>query len=197
MTPYDFGLIAQEAYTAVPDIGIPVSASRAIIRQTEAGLVVAFPGTDNVRCWLTDLDAVTVPVSGAGDLHRGFWSAWLAIEKPVLAAIGTQPVTLVGHSLGAALALMAAISLALAGKPPVAVYGFEPPRVSTGIGARVALQNVPVHLYRNGRDVVPDVPLGWQHGGLLNDIGAASSVLPNVQDHMLARVLPALPGYSK
>src|SRR3984893_16006603 len=141
MTPRDYALLAQEAYTSAPDIGKADSASRAIVRQTTGGLVVAFPGTDNVDCWLADLDAIPVSAPGAGEVHQGFWDAWQDIAPAVIAAIGEQPVTLVGHSLGAAIALMAAVSLTLAGKPPTGVYGFEPPRVSPGIDIAGLLVN--------------------------------------------------------
>ncbi|MEM5294260.1 lipase family protein [Burkholderia sp. JPY481] len=192
MNARDFALLASEAYTAAPDIGKADSASRAIVRQTEAGLVVAFPGTDNVACWLTDLDAVPTAVDGAGDVHRGFWQAWQAIAGDVTAAISGEPVTFVGHSLGAAIAICAAVSLMLNGQQPLAVYAFEPPRVSPGVGVRTLLEGVPLHLYRNGNDVVPDVPLGWQHAALLTRIGTPLLPFPNARDHAIERVIAAL-----
>lgn len=194
MSPYDFALLAQEAYSAKPDIGEADSASRAIVRTTEAGLCVAFPGTDNVDGWIADLDAARHAVPGVGEVHRGFWQSWQAIAPAVTASIGNQPVTFVGHSLGAAISIMAALSGALAGRPPVAVYGFEPPRVSVGPGVARVLADVPVYLYRNGKDIVPDVPPDMSHAAGLTGIGKASLPFPNVRDHFLARVIPALAG---
>ncbi|WP_213308143.1 lipase family protein [Paraburkholderia sacchari] len=191
MTPRDFALLAQEAYSAVPDVGIADSASRAIVRQTAAGLVVAFPGTDNLPCVGADINIALTAVPGAGDVHRGFWEAWKAISEEVTAAVGAQPVTLIGHSLGAAIAIMAAVEMTLAGRAPVAVYGFEPPRVSPSLGVRTLLANVHMVLFKNGGDVVPDLPLGWNHAALLTHIGKPA--LPNVPDHMIARVIAALP----
>jgi hypothetical protein len=193
MTPHDFALLAQEAYSAKPDIGDSDSASRAIVRQTAAGLVVAFPGTDNIDCWGADFDVVPVSVPGMGDVHRGFWAALQAISAQVMAAIGDQPVTLVGHSLGGALSILMAASLTVAGKPPAAVYAFEPPRVSPDMTIRTLLSKVPVHLYKNGNDIVPDVPFGWQHAALLVHIGSPLLPWPNVRDHAIARVIEALP----
>ncbi|MEI7296572.1 lipase family protein [Paraburkholderia tropica] len=192
MTPRDFALLAEEAYSAKPDIGDPNSASRAIVRQTAAGLVVAFPGTDNADCWGADFDVVPVAVPGMGDVHRGFLEAWQAIATQVTAAIGDQPVTFVGHSLGAAISLVAAASFTLAGKPPIAVYAFEPPRVSPNLTIRTLLSKVPVHLYKNGNDIVPDVPFGWNHAALLVHIGTPLLPLPNIRDHAIARVIQAL-----
>jgi alpha-beta hydrolase superfamily lysophospholipase len=192
MTPRDFALLAQEAYTAAPDIGKADSASRAIVRQTAAGLVVAFRGSDDIDSWLHDFDIMTTDVPGVGAIHAGFWSAWQDIAVDVLAAIDGRPVTLVGHSLGAAIAICAAVDMTISGNPPVAVHGFEPPRVSPDLGVRALLAKVPVHLYRNGLDIVTQVPHGWHQSALLNNIGNPSMPVDNVEDHEMARVIAAL-----
>ncbi len=192
MTPHDYALIAQEAYTASPDIGAADSASRAIFRYTPDGLCVAFPGTDNFASWMADLDVLTVSVPGAGEIHRGFWEAWGVIAPKIVPLVGDQPVTFVGHSLGAALAICAAVELTVSGHKGVSVYGFEPPRVSPATGVRTLLVGVPIYLTRNGHDVVPDVPLDWQHAADLTPIGKAIYPFPNVADHMLANIIAAL-----
>lgn len=189
MGPRDFALLAQEAYSAKPDIGVAESASRAIVRNTADGLCIAFPGSDNDACWLTDFDVRTVNVAGVGAIHRGFWLAWLAIADDVMKAIGDWPVTLVGHSLGGALAICAAVALTLAGKPPAAVYGFEPPRVGPDLGVRTLLSKVPVHLYKFGGDPVPDVPLGWHQAALLTHLGPPPTLIPRIADHMMDKIV--------
>lgn len=193
MSPRDFALLAQEAYTAVPDIGKADSASRAIVRMTADGLCVAFPGSDNVASWLTDFDVTTVKVLGVGEMHRGFWLAWSAMSAEVLKAIDRRPVTFVGHSLGGALAVCAATSLTLAGTPPIAVWCFEPPRVSPTMGVRTLLAKVPVHVYANGSDPVPNVPLGWNQSALVTHIGKPAGIVPIIADHLLPTVMANLP----
>jgi triacylglycerol lipase len=192
MTPHDYALLAQEAYSAAPDIGNVDSASRAIVRQTAAGLVIAFRGSDNADSWETDFDIETVDVAGAGKFHAGFWRAWQAISTDVLAAVNGQPVTLVGHSLGAALAIAAALDMTISGNPPAAAHGFEPPRVSPDMSARIALARVDVRLYRNGLDIVPTLPPDWRHAAQLIPIGKAALPIPNVIDHQIGRVISAL-----
>ncbi|MCW3641756.1 lipase [Burkholderia cenocepacia] len=192
MTPRDYALLAQEAYSAKPDIGKADSASRAIVRQTAAGLVVAFPGTDNLDSVVADLDVHPIDVIGVGQVHHGFWAAWEAIAVPVLAAVAGRPVTLVGHSLGAAIAIMAASAMVAAGRAPAAVYGFEPPRVSTNGSVAALLEKVPLCLYKNGNDIVPDLPLGWKHAGSIQAIGRPALPFANVTDHAIARVVEAL-----
>lgn len=193
MTPRDFALLAQEAYTAAPDIGKADSASRAIVRQTAAGLVVAFRGSDDEESWLTDFDIELIDVPGAGRLHRGFWRAWKTIAVDVLAAIDGKPVTLVGHSLGGALALMAAIEMTISGNPPAGVYGFEAPCVSPDATVAQLLADVPVKLYRKGLDIVPILPPDWPPAAPLIRIGKPDLPVVNTLDHALAGVIEALP----
>ncbi|MFL9904753.1 lipase, partial [Paraburkholderia fungorum] len=81
----DYALLAQEAYSAKPDIGVDGSASQAIVRHTESGLCIAFTGTENLDGWGADFDVMPVTVPGAGEVHRGFLEAWRAISVPVLA----------------------------------------------------------------------------------------------------------------
>lgn len=192
MTPLDFALLAQEAYSSPPDIGVADSASRAIVRNTDAGLVIAFRGTDDLQSFAADFDIEPFDVVGVGKIYRGFWNAWDAISLPVLAAVNGQPVTLVGHSLGAAIALMAAAYMTVGGNPPAHVYGFEPPRVGLDMGIRTVLSGVPMFLFKNGLDIVPDLPPGGIHAGLLTHGGSPAIPVPNLIDHGIARVIEAL-----
>ncbi|QCP50138.1 lipase [Trinickia violacea] len=191
MTPRDYALLAQRAYTSPPQIGAEASAARAIVE----GSAIAFPGTNNIACWLADLDVEIVNVPDLGVLHAGFWQAFCSIRDPLMAL--PTPDVAVGHSEGAALALLYAGVLCLAGRAPQEVYAFEPPRVSVDdtLGALLQANGVQVHLYRNGEDVVPLVPRllhPWQHPGPLTPIGTPSLPVPNVEDHFIERVIAAL-----
>ena len=191
MTPQDYARLAQRAYSVKPQIGAPASAARAIVE----GDAIAFPGSDNLACWLADLDVDVVKVDGLGLLHRGFWKAFSTISSQLL-ALPAAAVT-VGHSEGAALAILFAAALCMAGRPPRAVYGFEPPRVSADptLANLLSAHGVEVNLYRNGQDVVPMVPRllrAWQHPAPLIEIGRAAWPMPNVEDHKIARVIQAL-----
>ncbi|MBP0589197.1 lipase [Paraburkholderia sp. LEh10] len=192
MTPRDYALLAQRAYTTLPLIGLEASAARAI---TE-GNAVAFPGTNNGACWRTDVEVAITRVEGLGYLHAGFWQALCSIVGPLL-ALPCVDVT-VGHSEGAALALLHAALLCQIGRPPREVYAFEPPRVSVDgtIAALLQARGVQLHLYRNGLDIVPLVPPSlvhtWQHPAPLIAIGKPSLPVPNVADHSIDRVIAAL-----
>ena len=54
---------------------------------------------------------------------------------------------------------------------------------------------VELHLYRNGLDIVPDVPRllqPWQHPAPLTGIGHASLPVVNIEDHLIEHVIKAL-----
>lgn len=186
--------LARAAYNTAPTIGREDSAARAILTKTEDGPVVSFPGTNNLACWLADLEAKVTHVDGLGEVHEGFWEAYSEIA-PSLAIL--SPTVTVGHSEGAALAILYAAALCLAGKPPRAIFAFEPPRVSADPTLRALLiaHGVDIRLYRNGNDIVPMIPRifnDWQHPAPLIAIGEANHPFPNVDDHSIDRVIEAL-----
>ena len=128
--------------------------------------VLAFRGTEQtLRDLITDLKT-GMPPFGKTEIavHKGFREAldsvWDEIND-VLAQL-TCPVYYTGHSLGAALATLAA-----ARRRPKAVYTFGSPRV--GNQAFVdALANVPLYRIVDDTDVVTTVPpefIGFRHAG--------------------------------
>lgn len=190
MSPWEYALLAQEAYTAKPDIGREDSASRAIVREVDDGLAVAFPGTNNLPCVEADIDLKSIHIFGVGNVFQGFWKAWDAIAEEVIKTINGRPVVFVGHSLGAAMAILAAADVSSLGQDVLAVWGFEPPKVATDWELGQMLIDVPLHLYRNGGDVVPSLPLGGEHPRALIQLG--SPAFPNVGDHDLSKVIANL-----
>lgn len=191
MSPWDWALLAQEAYDAPPDIGRPDSASRAIVREVDDGMAIAFPGTNNLPCVEVDVDVDPLRIPGVGNVFRGFWNAWNAIAEEVIKTIDGRPVIFVGHSLGAAMAILAAADCVATLHKVQAVWGFEPPRVGVDSSLTVALASVPMNLYRNGGDIVPTVPWWGQHPRPLTQIGKPT-LFPNVGDHEIAKVIQSL-----
>ena len=191
-TAYNFAIYAKSAYTDTPTMGATGRSGIAV----QYGEVLAFRGSADVASWLHDIDVGATRVYGMGYVHAGFWSAYLEIREAVLAA---KPTFVTGHSLGAALAIIAAADLAIAGNTPAAVYAFEPPRVSIDSEIARALGNVAKFLYKNGNDLVPDAPLSlpfenWQHCAPLIQIGKPAEPFPNITDHEIARVVTSLGG---
>jgi len=115
----------------------------------------------------TDLDALPQAWPAGGKVHRGFVGALDRVWKQVegqLAALD-MPVLYTGHSLGAALATLAA-----GRRPPDTLYTFGSPRV--GDAAFVGtLAKTAAYRYVNCCDVVAQVPPAvYQPAGVLRYI---------------------------
>lgn len=134
---------------------------------------VAFRGSSDLADWIADFDFVPtryVPVAGFGQVHAGFQDVYACVRDSVAAnlptaAHGCENILITGHSLGAALAVLAAPDVArtvLAGRP-----GTIEPRLTTFGGPRVGLPDFAAAFdaaieccYRvvNFLDIVPLVP---------------------------------------
>lgn len=137
-------------------------------------LVLAFRGTEpsNLADFATDFDARQVPfeakfgLTGWGRVHEG-WADGVAVVLPKLMQLlakhpgGGRPLWITGHSLGGALAMVAAAILSgVPGVPIGGVYTFGQPRVGDP-GFRARYDGALGHLtFRcvNDRDLVPHVP---------------------------------------
>jgi hypothetical protein len=134
--------------------------------------VLAFRGTEQeLQDYLHDADTLLVPAfSNTAFVHRGFKralnSVWSAIDASLQAI--DCPLFYTGHSLGAALATLAAARHA-----PAALYTFGSPRVGDErFVARLA--TVPTYRVVHAADVVTTVPpelLGFRHAGEEHRIG--------------------------
>lgn len=116
--------------------------------------VLVFRGTDELRDWVRNLRAVPAAWSRGGRVHAGFARAlhriWRELRERLERADG--PLVCTGHSLGGALALLAASRV-----PAASVWTFGAPRVGDRAFAR-ALHDIPVQRVVNGRDLVPQLP---------------------------------------
>lgn len=151
---------------------LPAARTRGFVARGQGVTIVAFGGTDPLVLsnWVTDL-RIGRTSEGA---HRGFSDAldvmWGEIS-PLLPAPATLPVLYVGHSLGGAVALLAAWrALAQFGAQPAAVYGFGMPRPgNAALAARInAAFGQRIYRLAHGQDIVPSLPpaaLGFMHAG--------------------------------
>ncbi len=164
------------------------------------GLVlVAFRGTEvkdfwgGVRDWITNLQAALVPDGFGGRVHAGFqrglqevWDELCAALAPVLAQEPASPgVWLTGHSLGAALATLAADRALQERSFPVrGLYTFGSPRVGDAAFAR-RVDHGPLKSrafrFVNHLDIVPRVPPPWgyRHAGRLCYFDETKQQLPD------------------
>ena len=166
---------------------LPLVQTRAIVAEGHGATILAFAGTDPLvpANWFTDFDVKLMPgiaMPGAtvspGSVHRGFENGLNAVWDQVAAALagrGAQPVVVAGHSLGAALAAVAAdraLSDENLNVRASAVYCFGMPRVGDADFALRYNDTLGATTYRlvHGEDIVATVPpsrLGFRHVGRL------------------------------
>ena len=148
------------------------TATQGFVCQRDGATIVAFAGTDPgmVKTLLTDV--TTVP--GPDGMHPGFGHALEAVWGQVLAVVpGLDPGSpfVTGHSLGAALAALAAFRLHTeANIGARAVYTFGMPRVGGQTFGDLYEPTLGDRTFRlvNGDDPVPSVPppiVGFRHVG--------------------------------
>jgi hypothetical protein len=152
--------------------------TEAYVASLPDALVLAFRGTQLDDFWssvldfLVDAKFLPLPDAGGHLVHAGFQAAldevWTDIEVHLRReqARARRPLWVTGHSLGAALATIAAKRLSADGALDLrGGYTFGSPRVGdSGFGRAIG---VPVYRFRNDSDLVPHLPLGllFRHVG--------------------------------
>ena len=138
-------------------------------------VLLAFAGTDP-GVWQTLATDGQLRINPQTNTHRGFQSAFgasevaQAVDSALSARTPTRPLFISGHSLGAALGILAARRAVAGNAAPAAVYGYGTPRVGDATfqsGYNAALGNVTYRLV-HGRDLITRVPmsfLGYRHVG--------------------------------
>ncbi len=132
--------------------------------------ILAFRGTQNFPDAIADIRAVQVeyPDDSAGQSHAGFTDIYQSIRTAVQAAVATlaegSVLYITGHSLGGAVAALAALDIAVNSKfPEPVIYTFAAPRVGDPDFAQRFDNVVVKHNTRSWRvvnsfDIVPLVP---------------------------------------
>jgi hypothetical protein len=124
---------------------------------------LVFRGSDDLQAWFTNLKVRPDPLRNGVTVHTGFEEALDVVWEEVTKSLGKveKPCFFSGHSLGAALATIAASRIA-----PRALYTFGSPLV----GNREFVDKLRIPIYRvdDGHDIVTTVPpaeLGYVHAG--------------------------------
>jgi hypothetical protein len=143
--------------------------TQAFLAASDSYAVLGFRGTesDDPADLKVDADIRLSPFENGARVHRGFLSAldevWTEVDDALeeIAARG-PPIWYTGHSLGAALATLAA-----ARRKPDALYTFGSPRVGDDGFARL-LDTVPIQRLVNCSDMATTVPgrfMSYRHVG--------------------------------
>jgi predicted lipase len=156
--------------------------TRGLIGERRGAVILAFAGTDPGIWQNLVTDFTPLPQAGS-DIHDGFRLAAAAAEPQVARAVelcrqSGNPLFVTGHSLGAALAALAALSASNAALPPRAVYTFGMPRVGgPQFGRSYGELGKLTYRLVHGIDLVARVPpssLGFQHVGRLLQCAAGA-----------------------
>jgi predicted lipase len=164
-----------------------------LVDAPENGLYIVFRGSENRADWDTNLNLekevidfqqeviqeqivenqeTVYPYAGesksGAKMHRGFVSAYMSVRNPIHTCLKNQSATHVvvtGHSLGGALATLAAVDLQynFGNQAKIEIYTFGAPRVGNG-GFRDSFNRRVPNSYRfiYGMDIVPALPRPWQ-----------------------------------
>jgi hypothetical protein len=135
---------------------------------SDSSIYVAFRGTSDIRNWIVDFRTLKTDYASYPEcncqVHKGFYLAEQKLIGPVIDAVKkvqalfpSYAVKVTGHSLGAAIAQLAAMDLLKAGYG-VSLYTFGEPRVGTKEFS--AFTNSKLETWRlvHDTDEVPHIP---------------------------------------
>ncbi len=162
---------------------LPRSAARAgqelpvgFIASRGPELFLVFRGTVTVEEWVRNLRFTLAPylLSGMGKVHEGFLETYGFVRQRVQEALSAQErgkrLFIAGHSLGGALATLAAPDVSQATPfPSPVVYTYGSPRVGDRAFAEAWNQAHAARAFRivNTSDIVPSIPLPVPFAGVL------------------------------
>ncbi len=138
------------------------------VLKSSANNIIVFRGTQEPEEWIANLDVKQIYYQAnnpeAGKVHQGFYNLYFngsdQIIHPALDQLDpTIPCYITGHSLGGAMAVLAAIDLALNFinyKEQIRVYSYAPPRVGDPTFAKFYSELVP-----NSYRVVNQADSAW------------------------------------
>ena len=149
--------------------------AEAALVEHEEYLCMVFRGTDEITDWIDNINAFSVKEL-FGEFHRGFWEAtekvWSELEPKYQEKRGKKkrPLFITGHSLGGAMATIAAAKLIHLDRPFISVYTFGQPRAMNQDAARIFNTECKNRFFRfqNNNDIVTRAParlMGYSHVG--------------------------------
>jgi hypothetical protein len=160
----DKGVIVQTFHTPQTDI-----AGYVAVVDSRKEIIFAVRGTVSNANWAVNLDfgALGSILAPGAWMHQGFFNAWAEIADPVRRAIDRTrlahpdyKIVITGHSLGGAVATMAAAYLRGLNGYPIDLYTYGQPRVGNSVFTDL-ISAQPGRLFRvtHEADPVPKVPL--------------------------------------
>lgn len=142
------------------------SDTQVAVLETDEQIIVVFRGTTNVQDWMVNLDVWQEPFM-YGKVHSGFREALDVVWDDVKNAVqDSRTLYVTGHSLGGALATMAAARFGAASD---GLYTFGSPRVGDKDFAKAFNAVHRSYRFVNNNDIVPRIPIrDYYHIGQLH-----------------------------
>lgn len=167
--------LRQEDPGFISVVGADKNSAQGGLIEHESYYCMVFRGTNQKEDWLDNLKAFPVKQL-FGEFHRGFWQSvqdvWDVLYNAYSQANAQRPKPLfiTGHSLGGAMAAIAAARFIQNDEPFVSVYTFGQPRAMTRDTASIFNVECKSRFYRfnNNNDLVTRVParvMGYSHVG--------------------------------
>lgn len=149
--------------------------SEAALIEHDRYLCMVFRGTDERKDWLDNINVFPTKEL-FGEFHRGFWNATEVIWSDLYDKYEEKnrdkkrPLFITGHSLGGAMATIAAARFVHLDKPFISVYTFGQPRAMNRDAARIFNAECKGRFFRfqNNNDLVTRLParfMGYSHVG--------------------------------
>ena len=143
--------------------------------RSRSALFLILRGTQTVREWIRNLSIslADYPLEGYGKVHGGFLDTYEALRGDIMSALAEVDSGLdfyvAGHSLGAALATIAAPDIESRGRRIRAVYTFGSPRVGDDRFVKAFNRSHGDRSYRvtNTSDIVTSIPLPAPIAGIV------------------------------
>jgi triacylglycerol lipase len=167
--------------------------AKGFLAQLDGAIAIVFRGTDSIANWIDDAEILPLPFRDKGAVHSGFLDSLQSVWPTISATLGRwkgggRTLWITGHSLGGALALLAAATLRFPAGNGAAVptgvagtYTFGQPRVGTRDFAQACDADFGDFYFRfvNNADIVPRIPprvLGYWHAGKLEYIDGGGAI---------------------
>lgn len=162
--------------------------TQAILVEHTRFIALAFRGTEvtDIHDFIADGNCANTAAVTDGKVHTGFAQAYAAVSTPIQAALdklaNNKPLFITGHSLGGALATLAAKQLHYP-SGIAACYTFGSPRV----GDTTWVANMPTAVYRvvNAADFVTNLP---PSGVLISTLSGIVQFIPKFGEGLKQRL---------